>query len=281
MYNKRMKCKHKEDILMNLGLSGKAAIVTGASAGIGLACAKALVDEGAWVVMVARDQVRMQKAAEEILEGCASASASHLVKVNGDMREAETVRKSVATALEHFGRIDILINNAGAARAGSFFELPEEAFLEAWNLKLLGYIRMVKETAPHMIKQRDGRIVNIIGGAARTPGPNFLAGSTANAALLNFTRGVSKELAKSNVRINAISPGTTATERAERLAEQHAEAKGITVEAQKAEMNSMIPLGHMVDPAEIAAMALLLVSDRVPSITGTEIVIDGGQQPGV
>ncbi|MCR8634334.1 SDR family NAD(P)-dependent oxidoreductase [Paenibacillus radicis (ex Xue et al. 2023)] len=266
---------------MNLGLAGKIAIVTGASAGIGFACSKALFEEGASVVMVARDAERMLQAAAAIREGHPAGDASRIVTVSGDMRESETVKRAVATALECFGRIDILINNAGSAKAGSFFELPEEAFMDAWSLKLLGYIRMVKEAAPHMINQRDGRIVNIVGGAGRTPGPAFLAGSTANAALLNFTRGVSKELAKSNVRINAISPGTTATERAERLAEQHAEAKGVSVDAQKAEMNAAIPLGHMVDPAEIAAMALLLVSDRVPSITGTEIVIDGGQQPGV
>ncbi|NOU92691.1 SDR family oxidoreductase [Paenibacillus sp. LMG 31456] len=266
---------------MNLGLAGKIAIVTGASAGIGFACSKALFEEGASVVMVARDADRMQQAAAAICEGYPAGDPSRIVTVNGDMREVETVKQVVSTALERFGRIDILINNAGSARAGSFFELPEEAFMDAWSLKLLGYIRMVKEAAPHMIQQRDGRIVNIVGGAGRTPNPTFLAGSTANAALLNFTRGVSKELAKSNVRINAISPGVTATERAERLAEQHAEAKGVTIDTQKAEMNSAIPLGHMVDPAEIAAMALLLVSNRVPSITGTEIVIDGGQQPGV
>jgi NAD(P)-dependent dehydrogenase (short-subunit alcohol dehydrogenase family) len=267
---------------MDLGLAGKIAIVTGASAGIGFACSKALFDEGASVVMVARDPERMQQAAAAILQGhTVGDDAPRIVTVIGDMAQPGTVKEAVATALERFGRIDIVINNAGAAKAGAFFELPEEAFLDAWNLKLLGYIRMVKEAAPHMIKQGDGRIVNIVGGAARTPNAAFLAGSTANAALLNFTRGISKELAKSNVRINAISPGVTATERAERLAEQHAQAKGIDVNTQKAEMSAAIPLGHMVDPDEIAAMALLLVSGRVPSITGTEIVIDGGQQPGV
>ncbi|MBP1156672.1 MULTISPECIES: SDR family oxidoreductase [unclassified Paenibacillus] len=266
---------------MNLGLSGKAAIITGASAGIGFACSKALFEEGASIVMVARNPERMQQATAAILQGYPEEEASRIVTVNGDMRDSETVKQTVSATMAHFGRIDILINNAGSARAGSFFEMPEEAFLEAWNLKLLGYIRMVKEAAPHMIRQGDGRIVNIVGGAGRTPGPTFLAGSTANAALLNFTRGISKELARSNVRINAISPGTTATERALKLAEQNANAKGITVEAQQAELNAAIPLGHIVDPAEIAAMALLLVSDRVPSITGTEIVIDGGQQPGV
>ncbi|SDI08190.1 SDR family oxidoreductase [Paenibacillus naphthalenovorans] len=266
---------------MELGLGGKIAIVTGASAGIGWACSKALFDEGASIVMVARDPERMEQAVAAILEGYPEKDASRIVTVKGDLREPETVKQTVSAAMERFGRIDILINNAGSAKAGSFFEMPEEAFLEAWNLKLLGYIRMVKETAPHMIRQGDGRIVNIVGAAGRTPGPTFLAGSTANAALLNFTRGISKELARSNVRINAISPGITATERMHRMAEQHAKAKGITVDAQIAEQNANIPLGHVVNPAEIAAMALLLVSDRVPSITGTEIVIDGGQQPGV
>ncbi|TBL75140.1 SDR family oxidoreductase [Paenibacillus thalictri] len=265
---------------MKLGLAGKTAIVTGASAGIGLACSKALLEEGVSVVMVARDPERMRQAVEQVVQEQPEAEV-RIAVVSGDMRQQETVKLAVETALSRFGRIDILINNAGSARAGAFFELPEEAFLEAWNLKLLGYIRMVREAAPHMMSQGDGRIVNIVGAAGRTPSANFLAGSTSNAALLNFTRGVSKELAKSGVRINAISPGTTATERAQRLAEQHAEAKGISVEAQKAETSASIPLGHMADPAEIAAMALLLVSDLVPSITGTEIVIDGGQQPGV
>jgi 3-oxoacyl-[acyl-carrier protein] reductase/bacilysin biosynthesis oxidoreductase BacG len=266
---------------MQLGLAGKIAIVTGASAGIGLACAKALFEEGGSVVLVARDPERLQAAAASILSGQPEAEPARIVTVSGDMREAETAKRAVSAAIERFGRIDILINNAGSARAGAFFELSEEAFTEAWGLKLLGYIRMVREAAPHMMQQRDGRIVNIIGGAARTPGPNFLAGSTANAALLNFTRGVSKELAKASVRINAISPGTTATERAEKLAEQHAEARGVSIAEQKDEMSAAIPLGHFVAPEEIAAMALMLVSDRVPSMTGAEIVIDGGQQPGM
>ena len=265
---------------MELNLQGKTAIVTGGSAGIGLAVAKALYGEGVNVVLVARDGARLENARRTVeRERCLG--HPEVVTVPGDIRQAETVERTVRTTLERFGRIDILVNNAGAAVAGSFLDLPEEAFLDAWNLKLLGYIRFVRAVVPHMRERRDGRIVNIIGGAARTPEPTFLPGSTANAALLNFTKGISKELAKSNIRINAISPGSTATERAERLAEQRARAKGITVEQQKAETAAAIPLGRMVDPSEIASLVLLLVSDRVRSLTGAEIVIDGGQQPGI
>ena len=104
-----------------------------------------------------------------------------------------------------------LASQAGAARAGAFFELSDKDFLDAWQLKLLGYIRMVRAIVPHMAARQDGRIVNIIGAAGRTPPSTFLAGSTTNAALINFTRGISRELAHDNIRINAISPGSTAT----------------------------------------------------------------------
>ncbi|ALS21152.1 SDR family oxidoreductase [Paenibacillus naphthalenovorans] len=109
----------------------------------------------------------------------------------------------------------------------------------------------------------------------------FLPGGTTNAALLNFSKGFSKELAKYGIRINSVSPGLTATERAEVLALQQAEAKGISVEQYKAESTAAIPLGGLVDPQEIADIVLFLASDRAKSITGAEILVDGGQQPGV
>jgi 3-oxoacyl-[acyl-carrier protein] reductase/bacilysin biosynthesis oxidoreductase BacG len=174
-----------------------------------------------------------------------------------------------------------LINNAGSARAGSFLELSDEAFLDAWNLKLLGYIRLVRAVVPYLKNQGDGRIVNIIGGAGRTPRPNFLPGGTSNAALLNFTRGISKELALDNIRINAISPGLTDTERAKTLAVQNAQSLGITVDEYKAQAVKSIPLGRIAKPEEIAALALFLVSDLAASITGAEILVDGGSTPGV
>jgi 3-oxoacyl-[acyl-carrier protein] reductase/bacilysin biosynthesis oxidoreductase BacG len=233
--------------------------------------------------MAARDSARLEAAVETLKTGVPESESrgAKLVGVSADMSQAADVGRVVQTALENLGGVDILVNNAGSARAGAFLEMGDEAFLAAWELKLLGYIRLVRAVAPYMIQQKDGRIVNIVGGAGRTPGPNFLAGSTANAALLNFTRGVSKELGLHNVRINAISPGTTATDRAVKLAEQHAAARGISVEQAKAETVKAMPLGKMVEPDEIASMMLLLVSDRVPSITGTEIIIDGGATPGV
>ncbi|MBD2629788.1 SDR family oxidoreductase [Trichormus variabilis] len=265
---------------LELHLSGKTAIVTGGSAGIGLATAKALYSEGVNVVIAARNQEKLEQAVIDIQSSLPNTNAK-VIGISADLTKAEDVEKVVSTTLEQFGKIDILINNAGSAKAGSFLELSDEAFLDAWNLKLLGYIRLVRAVVPHLKSQHDGRIVNIIGGAGRTPRPNFLPGGTTNAALLNFTRGISKELAQDNIRINAISPGLTDTERAKTLAEQNAQSLSISVEEYKAQAVKAIPLGKIVKPEEIAALALFLVSDLASSITGAEIQVDGGSTPGV
>ncbi|MGX9134323.1 SDR family oxidoreductase [Rummeliibacillus sp. JY-2-4R] len=266
---------------MDLQLKGKNAIVTGGSAGIGFACAKALVEEGANVIVIGRNQQNLEEAIDQLRSINKYQDEQTILSVQGDLSESDTVKRIIDEAIGSFGRIDILVNSAGSAPAGSFLELEDEDFIKAWKLKLLGYIRMVKAVAPHMMEQKDGRIINIIGAAGRTPTPMFLPGSTTNAALINFTRGISKELAQHNVRINAISPGVTATERAKTLASQRAEAKGVSIEEENKETLSSIPLGHMVHPDEIAAFVLLLASNLVPSMTGSEIVIDGGAQPGV
>ncbi|MBD2207179.1 SDR family oxidoreductase [Calothrix sp. FACHB-1219] len=264
---------------LDLQLSGKTAIVTGGSAGIGLAIAKSLYSEGVNVVIAARNPERLENAVSAIQS--LPTTGAKVISISADLTQAESVERVVSTTLQQFGQIDILVNNAGSARAGSFLDLSDDVFLDAWNLKLLGYIRLVKAVVPHQKSRGDGRIVNIIGGAGRTPRPSFLPGGTTNAALLNFTRGISKELAEYNIRINAISPGATATERAERLAEQNAQARGITVEQAKAETLQGIPLKRIAQPEEIAALTLFLVSDLAASITGAEILVDGGSTPGV
>ncbi|HEY9622223.1 MAG TPA: SDR family oxidoreductase [Crinalium sp.] len=264
---------------LELQLTGKTAIVTGGSAGIGFAIAKALYREGVSIAIAARDPNRLAAAADEIR--ALPSQGNQVIAIAADVTQSESIETIVSKTLDAFGQIDILINNAGSARAGSFLDLGDDAFVDAWNLKLLGYIRLVKAVVPDQIRRRDGRIVNIIGGAGRTPRSNFLPGGTTNAALLNFTRGISSELAQHNIRINAISPGLTATERADRIAEQTAASRGVSVDQVKAESLKAIPLGRLARPEEIANLALFLVSDLAASITGTEILVDGGQTPGV
>ncbi len=265
---------------MELNLTGKTAIVTGGSAGIGLACAGALFREGVRILIAGRNPKRLEKAVQSI-DSAGADSRGQVFTISADLTDAGGVRRVEKEAIKLLQNIDILINCAGAARAGAFFELSDQDFLDAWQLKLLGYIRMVRAIVPHMAARRDGRIVNIIGAAGRTPPSTFLAGSTTNAALINFTRGISRELARDDIRINAISPGSTATERSKRLIRQTAEAKGISIDEAMAETVGSIPTGRLVDPSEIADLALFLVSDRAASITGAEILMDGGRTPGM
>jgi NAD(P)-dependent dehydrogenase (short-subunit alcohol dehydrogenase family) len=264
---------------MDLNLHGKIAIVTGGSSGIGLACAKTLFAEGANVVIAAHEGV--EEAADLIQQAISVKGKAGVIAVKSDLSIAGQAKEVVNKTIDRFGKIDILVNCAGAARAGAFLELTDQDFLDAWNLKLLGYIRMVKEVVPHMMKQKDGRIINIVGAAAKTPSTTFLAGSTANAALINFTRGISKELAPHNIRMNAISPAPTETERAKHLAEQTAKARGVSIEEVMEESIQSIPIGRMIKPEEIASLAAFLLSNLAASITGAEVLIDGGFTPGI
>jgi NAD(P)-dependent dehydrogenase (short-subunit alcohol dehydrogenase family) len=255
---------------MDLGLAGKTALITGGSAGIGLACATMLAGEGVAVAIAGRDPARLAAAAASI--------RAHTVAA--DLSKAEDVLRTAREAEQALGRIDILINCAGSAMGGEFLEVGDQAYLDAWNLKLLGYIRMTRAVVPGMIARRDGRIVNIVGGAGRYPTASFLTGSTSNAALLNFTRGLSKELAQHNVRINAISPGSTETERSERQLKARV-APGQSLEDAREARLAQIPLKRMTQPEEIASMAALIVSDRMASMTGSEVLVDGGVMPAV
>jgi NAD(P)-dependent dehydrogenase (short-subunit alcohol dehydrogenase family) len=265
---------------MDLRLAGKTALITGGSAGIGLAIAKLLVSEGVSVAIAGRDPDRLADAGETLhaIAHARAGDSPRVFAIPADLSVAADVERTARDAAEALGRIDILVNNAGSAMGGKFLDLGDEAYLNAWTLKLLGYIRMTRAVAPAMIERRDGRILNIVGGAARNPSPMFLSGSTGNAAIINFTRGVSKELAPHNVRINAISPGITQTERGDRLLA--AEVKeGKTLEDARAARLDRIPMCLVTQPEEIAAMTALVVSDLMATMTGTEVIVDGGSMP--
>ncbi len=265
---------------MDLRLAGKSALITGGSAGIGLAIAHMLVSEGVHVVIASRSAERLASAADA-LNGTAherGGESPKIAAISADLSQPEDVEQVARGAVDVLGQVDILINNAGSAMGGPFLELPDSAFVNAWTLKLLGYIRMTRAVIPAMIARRDGRIVNIVGGAARNPSPGFLTGSTGNAAIINFTRGLSKELAPHNVRINAISPGITQTERGDRLLEAEVTA-GRTLEQAREARLQRVPMNKITLPEEIAAMAALIVSDRMCTMTGAEVIVDGGSMP--
>lgn len=164
---------------MELGLDGKVAIVTGGSKGIGRAIAMGLLNEGASALICARGQ----EALDEAIAAADHAARERLDAIAADLTEADAIRRVVARCIDRFGRVDILINNAGSARAGDFLALTDDAWVADWTLKFFGYVRMAREALPHMRRRRSGVIINVIGAAALGPRASYMIGGAANAAL--------------------------------------------------------------------------------------------------
>jgi NAD(P)-dependent dehydrogenase (short-subunit alcohol dehydrogenase family) len=266
---------------MELGLTGKTAIVTGASQGIGLEIARALHAEGVAVVMVAQSDGKLRDAARDVASTAVAGESAPAIPVVADLTLRAEIERVIAESLQRFGSVDILVNNAARAHSGNFFKMPVDDLEKVWQVKGLGYVRFVRMIAPHMMERRSGSIINIIGSTARVPTTDFIVGSMVNAALVNFTRGIARELAQANVRINAISPGWTMTERQQKSIALQAAARKLSFEQVEHEEARGIPLRRLVRMGEIAAITLLLASDLFTSLTGEDIAIDGGAIPSV
>ncbi|MGH7326334.1 MAG: SDR family oxidoreductase [Candidatus Rokuibacteriota bacterium] len=262
---------------MDLGLAGKAVLVTGASRGIGRAVALALAEEGARVAICARSAETLAGAAAEIRRRTNREVATIAV----DLSELDGVTRAVDAALGRLGAIDVLVNNAGAIRGGDFLKIPDEQWITDWSLKLLGYVRMCRAAFPVMQSQGGGRICNIVGAAARNPTATYLVGGAANAALVNFTKGLADLGAASNILVTAVSPAATRTERWESLMAQQAEAASRPVEDFRRDVEKNYPLGRIASPEDVANLVCFLVSERAGFLTGICVTVDGGASRGV
>jgi NAD(P)-dependent dehydrogenase (short-subunit alcohol dehydrogenase family) len=262
---------------MELGLRGKTALVTGGSKGIGRAVAHGLAAEGARVMICSRHGGALDGAAREIQK----ATGADVLTAAADLSTFGAVKTVAADAVSRLGRLDILVNNAGAIKGGDFLATPDDEWLSGWNLKLLGYIRMAREVLPHMQRQGGGRIINVVGAAARNPSPTYMMGGTANAALINFTKALADLGAGSNVLVTGVSPGPVKTERWDQLAQQQAAAAGTDIDSYLKEQNSRMPLGRIALPEEVADLVCFLASDRAAFLTGITITVDGGLTRGV
>jgi NAD(P)-dependent dehydrogenase (short-subunit alcohol dehydrogenase family) len=262
---------------MELGLEGKIALVTGGSKGIGRAVAHALAAEGAQVMICARDSGALDRAAAEIK----AATGRSVLPMAADLSELPAVARVAQAAVSRLGRLDILVNNAGAIKGGDFLATPDAEWLSGWSLKLLGYIRMAREVLPQMQRQGGGRIINVVGAAARNPSATYMMGGTANAALINFTKALADLGARWNVLVTGVSPGPVKTERWDSILHQQAAASGKDLEAYTKEQNATMPLGRIALPEEVADLVCFLASARASFLTGITITVDGGATRGV
>ena len=244
---------------MNLELEGRAVLVTGGSKGIGLACARAFIDEGAQVAIVSRDRANLD---------AATAQLPNVKTIVADLTRAEDAARMAQEAERALGPIDVLVNSAGAAKRYPLNELNAQA----WHAAMDALLRSMRS-------RRRGVVVNIIGTGGKVATPIHLPGGAANSALMLASVGLASIYGKFGVRINAINPGATMTGRIKEALELEAKAKGVAVDKVLEDGQSRVPLGRYADPADIARVALFLASDLAAYVTGAIIPMDGGLNP--
>ena len=254
---------------------GKVVVVSGGSRGIGRAIATVFAREGAQTVLASSSEPNLAAAATAI-----RGHGPRPVTVAGDLRTLAACEQVFRRVNESLGRCDVLVNNAGATRAGNFLELSDELWLDGFALKFFGAVRLTRLFWP-LLKKAEGHVINIIGGAARTVEPEFLIGGSVNAAAANFTKGLSRLGMRDGVHVNAIHPGQTATERTEQLIQQRAAAQGKSADEVRKAMITKSGARRMGTAEDIAELALFLCSARAQHIQGTAIAVDGGATPGV
>ncbi len=252
---------------MDLGLRGRKALITGASRGIGRACAEVLAEEGCDVVMVSRTRDDLDAARAKIL-----AQSNVAVRVFAmDLSDSRNVDRLAAECAD----IDLLVNNAGAIPRGTIAEIDEERFRAAWDLKVFGYINMTRRFYALMAARRAGVIVNIIGAAGEGVQSNYIAGSAGNAALMAFTRAIGGTAPRDNLRVVGINPGPVETDRMVTRLRREAQAQFGDAERWR-ELTKAYAFGRAATAREIADMAAFLASDCSAYTTGTIVTIDGG-----
>jgi NAD(P)-dependent dehydrogenase (short-subunit alcohol dehydrogenase family) len=252
---------------MDLGLRGRKALITGASKGIGRACAEVLAEEGCDIVLASRTAADLEAVRAKI-------AGEHNVAVRYyalDLSDSRNVDKLAAECAD----TDLLVNNAGAIPGGNIAEIDEKRWREAWDLKVFGYINMTRRFYALMAARRRGVIINIIGSAGENPDFSYVAGSSGNASLMAFTKAMGGTAPRDNLRVMAINPGPVMTERLITLMKTRAQSDLGDPERWQ-ELMQGYAFGRAAKPEEIGWMAAFLASDRSAYTTGSIVTIDGG-----
>lgn len=255
---------------MDLGLAGKVAVITGGSEGIGRAAAESLGREGASVVICARRADVLQRAAEDVAER----TGAQIVPIVADVSRPTDVEHLIQATVERFGRLDILVHNAGRSATGAFEKLTDADWQDDLDLKLFGAIRAARASIPHMRAAGGGSIVNILNLAAKAPGARSYPTSVSRAAGLALTKALSKEFAADNIRVNGVMIGLIKSGQHERTWRRS--NTGDTLEALYTQMGKNVPLGRVGEASEVGDLIAFLCSARGAYITGVAINMDGG-----
>jgi 3-oxoacyl-[acyl-carrier protein] reductase len=257
---------------MDMGLTDKLCVVTGASSGIGLATARKLAAEGARVLLVARDPQRLEVAAARV-------GGEYIA---ADVTDPEADELIIATCAEQMGGIDVLVNNAGTSYISRLGELTDDEWRQQYELHVMAPMRLMRAAAPRMAGRGGGRIVNVCSSSGKRPSQTNPAYSVTKAAQLSLSRVFADAYARAGVRINAVSPGPVDSElwlAPGGMAEQLGKQRGVSPEEALAQQRDKVPIGRYGTPDEVADVIVFLCSDRASNVTGAAWAVDGGQVP--
>ena len=260
---------------MDLGLAGKHVLITGGTRGIGLACARLYLEEGARVSICGR----RAESCEAALRGLAAADRVHAHVA--DVSDPAAVARLVDAAQQRHGPVDILVNCAGAAARRPFAELDAAAWHAAMEAKFHTYVNVIDVVIKGMAARGSGSILNVIGMGGKFPTPIHLAGGSANAALMLATAGLANAYAERGVRVNAVNPTLTATERMNEGLAAQARQEGISVEEALRRSAAKMPLQRIAQPEEVADVVVFLSSRRASYVSGAIVNVDGASSPAV
>jgi len=261
---------------MNFNLQGKTAIIGGSSKGLGRACAVALALEGVNIVLCARNEDTLRETQQEI-----ESLGVHTLALVVDMANGDDNARIVRETIDRFGRIDILVNNSGGPKPGTFRDITERELDDAYESVLKYNIRMIRLCLPFMEKSGWGRIVNITSITVKEPLPNMVLSNIFRSAVVSYAKSISKELISKGITINNVCPGYFKTDRVTQLMQVRAEEEGITMEEYEQKAILAFPHKRYMNPQELGDLVCYLCTDQARSVNGTTIQIDGGMLNGL
>lgn len=260
---------------MDLGLKGRVAIVCAASQGLGKAAATGFAREGSHVVICSRDRKRLVQAAKEISVAAGKQKVT-VLPVVADLTKAKDIRRLVATTMEDFGHIDVLVCNAGGPPVGAFPDLDDSTWSAGITLTLMSTVRCIREVLPHMQKRKWGRILIITSLTAKQPANDLIISSALRPGILGLSKILANQYARDGITVNALAPGYMLTARQEAISKARAAKKGISLDEYMQELTRDVPLGRCGNPEELAHVILFLASTKSSYVNGTTISVDGG-----